>query len=378
MTVEKSNGSVAAKLQRRAFLGAAAAAAAAAAASSFPAPAIAQGRMEWRMATAWPKNFPALGTQAEKLAQRIGQMSDGKLTVKVYAAGEIVPALQVFDAVSNGTVELGHDAAYYHLGKHRQNAFFTTVPFGLSPDEHAAWITYGGGQQLWDEHYARFNLKPFLCGDTGTQTLGWYRKEMKTPEDYKGLKKRMPGLGGEVIKKLGATVVLLPGGEIFPALQSGTVDAAEWVGPYNDLAFGFHQVAKFYYGPGFHEPNAGLELLVDKRKYDALPADLKQVVAVAAQASHTETLAEFTMRSAEALNTLRTKHDIQLRRVSNELLIAFGNAAGEVMAEERDKADAMGKKIIESYVNARRDLLSYTRGSEQAYLNARTLSFKYL
>lgn len=377
VTPGKSRKPHASTLKRRAFL-TGAAAVGAAAASTFPKPAISQGRMEWRMTTSWPKNFPGLGSQAEKLGQRIGQMSDGKLTVKVFAAGEIVPALQVFDAVSNGTVEMGHDASYYHLGKHRQTAFFTTVPFGFTAQELTAWLNYGGGQQLWDELYAGFNLKPFSAGNTGTQALGWYRKEIKAPEDYKGLKKRMPGLGGEVIKKLGATVVLLPGGEIFPALQSGAIDAAEWVGPYNDLAFGFHQVAKFYYGPGFHEPGAGLELIVDKRKFDALPNDLKQIIAVAAQAGHDDVLAEFTMRSAEALNTLRTKHNIQMRRVSNELLIAFGSASGEVMAEERDKADAIGKRIFESYVNARRDIGAYMRFSEQAFLNARTLSFKYL
>lgn len=366
-------------VRRRSFLrGAAASGAVAAAVSTLPMPAIAQGRLEWRMVTSWPKNFPGVGAGVERLAQRITQLSDGRLTVKVYAAGEIVPALQVFDAVSNGTAEMGHDAAYYHLGKHRQNAFFTAVPFGLTAGEMTAWFNYGGGQEIWDELYARFNLKPFSAGNTGTQALGWYRKEIRSADDYKGLKKRMPGLGGEVIKKLGATVVLLPGGEIFQALQSGTIDAAEWVGPYNDLALGFYQVAKFYYGPGFHEPGAALELIVDKRKFDALPNDLKQIIRIAAQAANDDILAEYNMRSGEALEVLRSRHRIELRRVPNEVLIAFGNASGELMAEERDKADAIGKRIFESYLKARRDLLPYMRGNEQAYLNARTLAFKYL
>jgi TRAP-type mannitol/chloroaromatic compound transport system substrate-binding protein len=362
-------------MKRRRFL---AGAATVGAASVFAAPAIAQGKLEWRMTTAWPKNFPGLGTGANKLAERITQMSDGRLTVKVYAAGEIVPALQGFDAVASGAVEMAHDASYYHLGKHRQTAFYTTVPFGFTASEMSAWLNYGGGQQLWDELYAPFGLKAFTGGNTGTQTLGWYRKELTSAASFKGLKIRMPGLGGEVIKKLGATVVLLPGGEIFAALQSGAIDAAEWIGPYNDLAFGFHQITKLYYGPGFHEPGAMAEVLVSKAKYDALPADLKQIVAVACQAAHDDTLAEFNMRSGDAAEVLRAKHGVKFLRPSNELMIAFGNAAGEVMAEERDKADAIGKKIFASYLAARAQLVPYMRFGEQAFLNARALAYKYV
>ncbi|MGQ0664749.1 MAG: TRAP transporter substrate-binding protein [Pseudomonadota bacterium] len=362
-------------MKRRSFI---AGGAAGTLAAALPAPAISQGRMEWRMVTSWPKGLPGLGTSAEKLAQRIGQMSDGRLTVKVFAAGELVPALQVFDAVSAGTAELGHDASYYHLGKHRATAFFTSVPFGLTAGEQTAWIHYGGGQELWDQLYAPFNLKPFIAGNTGTQYLGWYRKEIKSVDDYKGLKKRMPGLGGEVIKKLGASVVLMPGGEIFAALQSGAIDATEWIGPYNDLTLGFYQVAKFYYGPGFHEPGSSLELIVDKRKYDPLPADLKQIITVAAQAGHDDVLAEFNMRSGTALETLRTKHGVQIRRTPNEVLTALGQASGEVMAEERDKADAIGKKIFASFLAARKDMILHMRYGEQAFLNARALAFKYI
>ncbi|HET9414875.1 MAG TPA: TRAP transporter substrate-binding protein [Alphaproteobacteria bacterium] len=365
-------------MKRRKLLVGAAATGAAAAASTFPAPAISQGRMEWRMATSWPKNFPGLGTGAENLARNITTMSGGRLTVRVFGAGEIGPALQVFDTVSSGTAEMGHDASYYHLGKNRATAFFTAVPFGFTAGEQTAWLHYGGGQQLWDELYAPFNLKAFICGNTGTQYLGWYRKEMRTAEDYKGLKKRMPGLGGETIKKLGATVVLLPGGEIFAALQSGAVDAAEWVGPYNDLAFGFHQVTKFYYAPGYHEPGPSIQLTINKAKWDALPNDLKGVIQVAAQAGHDDMLAEFNMRSGEALDTLRTKHGVQVRTTPRDLLQALGTAAGEVMAEEYEKADAIGKKIFKSYMKARRQLIAHMRFGEQAYFNARSLAFKYL
>ncbi|MEZ5648277.1 MAG: TRAP transporter substrate-binding protein, partial [Alphaproteobacteria bacterium] len=301
-------------IKRRQFLKgstiAAGAAVASAAASSFPKPALSQGKMEWRMVTSWPKGLPGVGSGAERLAERIGKLTDGRLTVKVYAAGELVPALECFASVSNGTAEMGHDASYYHLGKHRCTAFFTSVPFGLTAGEMTAWVNYGGGQEVWDELYGQFGIKAFQAGNTGCQALGWYRKEIKSASDYKGLKKRMPGLGGEVLKKLGGTVVTVPGGEIFQALQSGTVDAAEWIGPYNDLTLGFYQVAKYYYAPGFHEPGSVLELMVNKTKYDALPNDLKEIIKIACQASHDDILAEYNMRNGPALETLTSKHGV--------------------------------------------------------------------
>ncbi|MCW0180480.1 TRAP transporter substrate-binding protein [Zavarzinia sp.] len=362
--------------KRRRFL-ASAAVGAAAAATAFPAPAIAQDKREWKMVTSWPKGLPGVGTGAERIAQRITEMSDGRLTVKVYAAGEIVPPLECFSAVAEGKAEMGHDASYYHIGKHRQAPFFTTVPFGLTANELSAWIHFGGGQELWDELYAGFGLKPFLAGNTGTQMLGWYRKELKTAEDYQGLKVRMAGLGAEVVKRLGATVVTVPGGEIFQALQNGTVDAAEWVGPYNDQALGLNQVAEYYYGPGFQEPSAGLELIVNKTLYDELPRDLKQIVAVAAQAAHDDLWAEYTLRNGEALANLISK-GTKVARVPNELMVAMGTASGEVLAEERDKADAIGKKIFESFLKARGPASAYTRIGEQAMANARALAYKYI
>lgn len=371
------------EIKRRQFLkgstlAAGAAVASAAAVSSFPKPALSQGKMEWRMVTSWPKGLPGVGTGAERLAERIGKLSDGRLTIKVYAAGELVPALECFAAVSNGTAEMAHDASYYHLGKHRCAAFFTSVPFGLTAPEMTAWVNYGGGQEVWDELYAQFGIKPFQAGNTGCQALGWYRKEIKSVADYKGLKKRMPGLGGEVLKKLGGVVVNLPGGEIFQALQSGAVDAAEWIGPYNDLTFGFYQVAKYYYSPGFQEPGSVLESMVNKAKYDALPNDLKEIIKVASQASHDDMLAEYNMRNGPALETLTAKHGVNAIRPPNDVLIAFGNASGEVLAEERDKTDAIGKKIFESYLAARKLLIPQTRFLDQALVNARALAYKYI
>ncbi|MFT6654556.1 MAG: TRAP-type mannitol/chloroaromatic compound transport system substrate-binding protein, partial [Marinomonas primoryensis] len=209
--------------------------------------------IHWKMVTTWPKNFPGLGTGAEALAKNIKAMSNGRLDIKVYAAGELVPALEVFDTVSRGTAEMGHAASYYWKGKVPAAQFFTTVPFGLTALEFNAWIEYGGGLKLWEEIYAPFNLIPMPAGNPGVQMGGWFNKEINSLADFQGLKMRMPGLGGEVLKKVGASPINLPGSEIFTALQTGTIDATEWVGPYNDLAFGLYKAAKYYYYPGWHE-----------------------------------------------------------------------------------------------------------------------------
>ncbi len=345
--------------------------------TALAAPAIAQGVRQWRMVTSWPKGLPGLGTGAERVARRIESLSDGRIRIQVYAAGELVPGLEVFDAVSNGTAQIGHDAAYYHLNKTQAAPFFTSVPFGMVAQELAGWIHWGGGQELWDEAYAPFNLKPFLSGNTGTQMGGWFREEVESLDDLQNLKIRMPGQGGQVLRKLGATVVLLSGDQIFPSLQSGAIDAAEWVGPYNDLALGFHQVAKFYYYPGFHEPGAGLECIVNKETYDALPADLQQIVKVAAEAENDIMLAEYMSRSAAALRALVQDHGVQLRQYPREVLVALGNASGEVIEEVLDTGDAITKRTAESFLAARRDAMRLTRIGEQAMVNARLLRYDY-
>jgi TRAP-type mannitol/chloroaromatic compound transport system substrate-binding protein len=367
-------------MERRSFLkGATLAGAAGAAtlASSFPKPAIAQGRMEWRMVTAWPKGMPGVGTGAQKLADRVTAMTDGRLTVKVFAAGELVPGLQCFDAVSNGTAELGHDASYYHLGKSKACAFFTAFPFGLTAAEQTAWINYGGGQQLWEELYAPFNLQPLLFGNTGTQTFGWFRKEINSLEDLKGLKFRTPGINAEILTKLGATVMLTPGGEIFPNLQSGALDGAEWVGPYNDLSFGFYQVAPYYYAPGFQEPCASLELLVNKQKFEELPKDLQEILRVAGQAGHDDIIAEYYANNGPSLQTLVTKHGVKLRQLPRDVLMAAGNATNEILGDMMGNGDAITKKIIDSYLGFRSQIMPWTRVGEQAFYEARMLPFPH-
>ncbi len=365
-------------MKRRKFItGAAAAGVTAVAASSLPKPAISQGLREWRMVTSWPKGLPGLATGAQRVADRIGTMSDGRLTVKVFAGGELVPALQVFDGVAGGTAELGHDASYYHLGKTQALAFYTAVPYGLTANELNAWVHWGGGQELWDEVMAEFGLKSFLSGNTGVQMAGWFRKEINSVADLNGLKFRMPGLGGQVLQRLGSTVVVLPGAEIFPSLQSGAIDGTEWVGPYNDLSLGFHQVAKFYYWPGFHEPGSGLQLTVNKAEFDGLPADLKAIVEAAASAENDVMLAEFNARSGPSLAELVNTHGVQLRQMPNDVMTAIGTESGNLMQEIVDDGDAMTKKVATSYLQFRRQALNWTRISDQGYTNARLLPFDY-
>jgi len=327
------------------------------------------------MVTTWPKNFPGLGTGAERMAQRINTMSGGKLQVKVYGAGELVPPFQSFDAVSQGKAEMSHSVSYYWQGKSPAFNFFAAVPYGFTAMEHFAWMLWGDGMKLWTELCDQFGVVPFMRASTGVQMGGWYRKEMKSLDDFKGLKFRMPGLGGEVLRKLGATVVNLPGGEIFPALQAGTIDGTEWVGPFNDLAFGFYKVAKFYYWPGFHEPNTTGEVLVNKKVWAGLSKEHQEIIRVAAGAETAMETAEFVYKSGDALDVLLNKHGVQLRQFSDEMMKAFFKASEEVVAEVGNK-DPFTKKVYTSFITARKKLAGWSALSDQGYMNARSLSLK--
>ncbi|WP_220801958.1 TRAP transporter substrate-binding protein [Pseudomonas sp. NCCP-436] len=286
----------------------------------------------WKMVTTWPKNAPGTGTAAERLAERINAMSAGRLTVKVYAAGELVPALEVFDAVSRGTAQLGHGTPYYWKGKVPAAQFFGAVPFGLSTLEMNAWLSHGGGQALWDEAYAPFGVKPLTAGNSTMQMGGWFNKEINGLDDIRGLKIRMPGLGGEVWSRLGATTVVLPGGEIFTALQSGAIDATDWVSPYNDLAFGLHKAARYYYYPGWQEPQSVLELLINQKAFDALPSDLQAIVREAARASTLDMMDDYVFHNALALDELK-KHGTLLKRFPDEVLQAMQRETEQVLTE---------------------------------------------
>lgn len=328
------------------------------------------GKFKWRMTTTWPKNFPGLGTGANQLAKYITDMSGGRLEVEVFGGGEIVPALEAFDAVSQGTAQMGHGAAYYWKGKSPATQFFAAVPFGLNAQETNAWIYYGGGQKLWDDLYADFNLKPFLAGNTGVQMGGWFNREIDSLEDMKGLKMRMPGLGGDVLTAIGATPKLLPGGEIFTALESGAIDATEWVGPYNDLAFGFYKVARYYYYPGWHEPGTALEAFVNKSAFDELPRDLQDVVTVACQAANLDMLSEFTTRNGEALATLIGEHNVELKRFPDDVLEALKETSEQVVGDVA-AADPTSRKVFDSFADFREKVSGWTKLSETGYSLAR-------
>lgn len=365
-------------MKRRQFLKSAAigAAGAAATAASFPAPGIAQGKRDLKMVMTWPKNSPALGTSAERLAKRIQELSEGKLTVKLYAGGELVPPFEVFDAVSSGAADCYHSASYYFQGKSKAFNFFTTVPFGLTSNELTAWIRFGGGQELWDELAAKFKLKPFLVGNTGVQMGGWFAKEIKTLDDFKGLKYRMPGLGGEVFRRLGVAVTNLPPQEILPALQSGAIDGTEWVGPFNDLAFGFYKVVKYYYHPGIHEPGSGLDFSMNLDVWNSLTPTQQELIRALTAAENDIMTAEFNARNTEALDTLVSKHGVQLRQFSDDIVKAIGEASGQVMAEVA-ASDDLTKKIYNSFITFRKSAMRWSRYGDLAYLDARLLPFKY-
>jgi TRAP-type mannitol/chloroaromatic compound transport system substrate-binding protein len=363
-------------MKRREFVKVAATTAAVAAAGSFPAPAVAQNVKELKMVTTWPKNFPGVGTGAERLAKRITEASDGQLSIKVYAAGELVPPFESFDAVSQGTAEMYHGADYYFQGKSKAFNFFTSVPFGLTASEINSWIYFNGGQELWDELSAQFDVKPFMAGNTGVQMGGWFAREVNTLEDFKGLKFRMPGLGGEVMRRLGAAAVALPGGEIFAALQSGAIDGTEWVGPWNDLAFGFYKVVKYYYYPGFHEPGSALSMGFNKKIWDGLSKSHQQLIESACQAENDMVLAEFNAKNGAALKTLVTEHGVKLRRFSNEILNAIGHVSGEVVAEV-GASDPLAAKVYESFIKSRTESIAWSKLGDQGYWNARLLPFKY-
>jgi len=330
------------------------------------------GHYEWKMVTTWPKNFPGLGLAAENLARYVEEMSNGRLTIRVYGAGEIVPALEVFDAVSGGVADAGHGAAYYWKGKVPSAVFFTSVPFGMNAQEMNGWLHYGGGLELWREAYAPYNLVPFTGGSTGVQMAGWFDEEIKSIEDLRGLKMRIPGLAGEVFAAAGGTAVRIAGGELYTSMQTGVIDALEWVGPYNDLAFGFQEVARYYYYPGWHEPGAMLEFIVNRESLQALPEDLRAIVTYAARAVNQDMLDEYTARNNAALQRLVEEHDVQLRRLPDDVLRALWQGTREQL-DKLVAQDPMAAKVYASYRDFYAGVRNYHHISEQAYINMRDM-----
>ena len=320
--------------------------------------------------TTWPKNYPGLGSAPENFANRVAAMSGGRLTIKVFGAGQLVPAFEVFDAVSQGTAQVGHGASYYWTGKTKAAAFFTSVPFGLNAQEMNGWLHYGGGLELWRELYEPFNLVPFAAGSTGVQMAGWFNREINSMDDIKGLKMRIPGLGGDVITRAGGVSVTMPGGELYTSMQTGVIDATEWVGPYNDLAFGFHQVAKYYYYPGWHEPGPILELIVNKDAYASLPKDLQAIVEGAARAVNQDMLDEYTARNNSALVELVETHGVDVRKLPDDVVAELRRLSAEVVEELAEDTE-ISRRIAESVKAFQKQAMTYHEISEEAYYRAR-------
>jgi len=360
-------------MKRRAFL-TSAAVGAAAGATHLAAPAVAKRVFEWKMVMPWPRNAPGVGVNAERLAKRITEMSGGRLQIRLFAGGELVPPFESFEAVRTGTADLLHGTPYYWVSKADLFQYFTAIPFGMTATEFSAWLYYGGGQALWDEAYADFGLKPFYAGNSGVQAGGWFRREIDTMADFAGLKIRIAGLGGEVLRRAAAVVVLLPPGDIVPAMQSGAIDAAEWVGPWNDLAFGLPKVAPYYYLPAFHEPGAALELSVNKEKYDALPADLRAIVSAAASSLANETLADFTFHNTQSLPAVLDVHDVKLRQFPDEVVESLGALTREVL-EELWKDSGLAARVHRSYMAFLKFSRDYSGHFDETMLRHRRLAW---
>lgn len=327
-----------------------------------------------RMVTTWPKDFPGLGTAATRVAQFISEMTAGAITVHVYSAGELVGAFDSFDAVSNGSADMYHGAEYYWTGKSKAYPFFTAVPFGMTANEIMGWTEFGGGQQLWDELAAKFNIKPFVAGNSGHQMAGWFKRPINSLEDLKGLKIRMPGAGGEVLRRIGASAVAISGGEIFAALQSGAIDATEWVGPWNDQAFGFYREAKYYYWPGFQEPGSQLALGVNLDVWKSFTPQEQSIITAAAHRSNHLCLAEFMHFNGLALEQLVKDHGVELRRLPDDVLEAIARES-KIVLEEAAASDDISRRVFESYRAALNATRQWSEISDAAYMDARKKVF---
>lgn len=343
--------------------------------SQLSSPSISKNKRELRLATSWPKNFPGLGIMPVYIANAVREMTEGRLDIKVYAAGELVGALECFGAASTGAADMYHAAEYYWQGKAKGFSFFTAVPMGMTATELMGWIDHGGGQSLWDNLSGDFNIKAMQAGNTGHQTGGWFKKEIRSVEDFRGLKIRMPGLGGDVVRALGGAAVNLPGGEIYQSLQSGAIDATEWVGPWNDLAFGFYREAPFYYAPGFHEPGASLSLGINKDVWESFSNSDKAIIRHACQSVNHFSLGEYNYRNAIALNTLRNEHGIIPRLLPDDALKSMGEASHDVLASVGN-SDGKTAAIYKSFSETLTLQRAWTELGDGAFIRARTLSGK--
>ena len=327
---------------------------------------------QWKMVTTWAPNFPILGEGCNLFAQWIKEMSGGRMEVMVYGGGELVPALEVFDAVSSGAIELGHGAGYYWAGKIPAAQFFSTVPFGMNAQQMNAWLISGDGMKLWGDTYAPFNLLPFPAGHTGMQMGGWFNKEINSIRDIQGLKMRIPGLGGKVFTQAGGTAVLSAGGEIYTNLERGVIDATEWIGPYHDYIMGFHEVARYYYYPGWHEPGTTLELMVNKPKYEALPTDLQAIIQVAAYRLNGWIFAQAETMNSIYMKKIQEEGNVELRKFPDDVLDIFRQYSQEVV-NGIIAHDPLSKKAYDSYKAFQERLVDFSQYTEKIYYGSISL-----
>ena len=356
--------------RRKFFKAAAATGVAAVAASSLAAPAVAAERIEASMVATWGRDFPGLGTGAQRFAQRIADISDGRIQVTYYAANERVKAFDSFDEVASGNSQMYHAADYYWVKKDPAWGYFTAVPFGFTYTEMNAWIRFAGGQQLWDELADKFGLKNFMCGSTGVQMGGWFNKKIRSPNDFKGLKMRMPGLGGQVIGKLGGSPVSLPGGQIYENLVSGAIDATEWVGPWNDEAFKFYEAAKYYYYPGMHETGSTLCCGVNKSWFTSLTKSDQLIIKTACDWADTTTMAEYNAKNGAALDRLVNENGVKLEKFNDKVYDAFAKGAAEVF-DEVQQHSALAQKVHAAFVKGRKEIGAWTNLSDSPYISQR-------
>ena len=322
------------------------------------------------MVTSWPPNFPGFGDSANRLAERIGELSDGRIEIDVFAAGELMPAFEVFDAISRGTMQMGHSSPTYWRGSLPAAPLFSSVPFGMLASEHKVWMDFGGGLELWREIYGAHGIVPFVAGNTGPQMGGWFKDELNSIGDLAGLKMRISGLGAEVIQRAGAVPVSLPGAELFTALQTGVIDATEWNGPFNDMAWGLHDVAPFYYYPGWHEPSGVLEALISTEAFESLSPHLQSVIDAACRAETDYVISEFAARNQQALRTLVDEHQVQLRRYPESVLASLRQLSTEVMRELADGDRNLGR-VYASYRSYADQIGTWHEISDGAHSTAR-------
>ena len=353
-------------LGRRKFLKQAAVGASGVAASALAAPAIAKGMQELVMVTPWPRDFPGIGVGAQNFAKELTLMTDGRFKVKYFASGERVKAFDTFDEVASGNAHFYHASEFYWKGKHPGFAYFASVPFGMVSVESAAWIRWMGGQQLWDKLSGDFGVKCFIGGNSGVQMGGWYKREINSPDDYKGLKIRMPGLGGDVLAKLGASPVSLPTSQIYENLVSGTIDGTEYIGPWNDNFLKFYEAAKYYYYPGMHEPGTITALGINKKWWDSLPKSDQLLVEAACMKLHQDQYSEYNAKNGEWLDKLVKEQGVQLKQFPDEVAQAFGEAAEEVFEEIRGHSP-LAKEIDDSFRHAMKTIGTWLSVADQAY-----------